>query len=295
MNELRVTKTPGGLMVDSRDVAVIEQRIKEQKIELGELVSLVKKKREECLEKLFSNIPDECMNSICATAEQFDKPMLGGVYFIKNEYNDMIKIGYANNIKERFDQLKGSFSHLGMEPRLRLIGIVLTFKKYMGPMESYFHKAFSDHRVIGEWFKVSVEDVQSEIFPITDQFGIVNDVFIDYTDYEYMYFKKIPRSYVVSDKEIKAISKINAFTNNFSPFDILGRKDNEPSTVLGVVEENKVGFHDLHYCCSDTDVTCERIGIKHLETDQTFNFQELKRHKFNNADWDSITKSINAG
>jgi len=279
-----VNACPDKGLIDS----IMAEISRDQEEEIGETVSSQKKRREESLRELFSKIPGSCLDSICATAEVFNSNMLGGVYFIKNEYNNMIKIGRTNNIKERFAELKGSFLHVGMEPKLQLISIVLTFPKYMGQMESYFHQRFKGKRRIGEWFDITKEDIFNEILPCTDQFEFINDVLIDYTEYEYQYFKKVTKDYTMNDFEIKEMLGIK---ENHSPLDFLGRKYNKLSETLKSIEKNQVGFYNLYF--SPEDEGCRKAGIKHTESDAAFDFKGLKRHKFSNTDWASVINSIN--
>ena len=268
---------------------VMQEILQEQKERFDEFACSQKKIWEQHLEDIFSKIPDSSLNNICATAEVFDSSLLGGVYFIRNEYSGAIKIGYASDIKERFGQLKASFLHVGMEPKLKLVCIILTYPKFMAKLEGQFHRMFKDCRKIGEWFEITIEDVCNEIFSCSDQWDVINDVVVDYTDYECEFFKNVPRSYVISDSEIKKMLSIP--TERWLLFDIFDKPHNKLFLTARVIENNRVGFYDLYY--SPKDEGNRKVGIRYPESDIAFDFQGLKRHKFNTTDWANIIKSIN--
>ena len=273
-----------------REIIEIQEDSRQRVIsETNDILRSIRNRQEKYLEMIFSGISDSFLKTICATAEQIDKELTGGVYFIKNEYNGMIKIGCTDDIGERFSQIKSGFTHLGMEPKLELIGMVLVFPKYKRQVENDFHQMFKCKREIGEWFNITKEEVYDQILSETDKFEFINDVLIDYTDYERDFFKNITRDYKVTEHEIR--EKVGIKNEVFSLESVFTKK-NELLNVLVKIEEAKIGFHDAEYFSSSKG---RIIGIKHIGSNVTLDFQGLKISKFNSTNWKGIVKSLQIG
>lgn len=77
----------------------------------------------------------------------------GYVYFIKNNQNNLIKIGSTTNPKTRLSHLRIA------NPDIQFLYIIETedYKK----VEKYYHTIFNDKRIKGEWFKISLEDIKA--------------------------------------------------------------------------------------------------------------------------------------
>lgn len=96
------------------------------------------------------------------------------VYFIKNKYTGLIKIGRTKDINQRISQLNSIFiSHFGVNDALELIGIICTFNGNEHKLETLIHKNYKNVRQYGEWFKLSKETVINDYL-----FGdvIINDI-----------------------------------------------------------------------------------------------------------------------
>lgn len=102
------------------------------------------------------------------------------VYFIRNEYNGLLKIGKTNDLKKRISQLQGCFTLLGMEcDKLVLEAIsYCPFGINASKVETYYHHLFSKNRRIGEWFDVDYDTLFSSL--IIDD--IVNGVLVTVED-----------------------------------------------------------------------------------------------------------------
>lgn len=87
--------------------------------------------------------------------------MTRGIYLIKNNDNNLIKIGKANNVEKRFKQIQPSFRFCGQKPNLTILKIIET--EYKDQMERYLHNKFSEYKVLNEWFNVDVDDIAHEI------------------------------------------------------------------------------------------------------------------------------------
>lgn len=80
----------------------------------------------------------------------------GGVYFIKNSYNNQVKIGCSNDVSKRFEVLKSEMYHLGFDFTLTFLGAIYDEKYYM--IENHLHNKYKDKRKIGEWFEISEQE-----------------------------------------------------------------------------------------------------------------------------------------
>lgn len=82
----------------------------------------------------------------------------GCVYFFKHIGLDPIKIGYSSNESPigRFDQFK-TYAPFGAE----LLGFIIT--PYAKDLETKMHKKYKTKRLKGEWFDLSIKDVENEI------------------------------------------------------------------------------------------------------------------------------------
>lgn len=87
------------------------------------------------------------------------------VYFLKNLDTNLIKIGKTRNIKQRMTEIRNASLQAGYEPsRYQLIGVIyVPFRDNHSfnytELERELHEKFKDKRVLGEWFKLSTEEV----------------------------------------------------------------------------------------------------------------------------------------
>ena len=80
-------------------------------------------------------------------------PKPGYVYFLQGE-NGLIKIGYSQDYKERYKALKK------MSPvDIKLLFVVKTDD--MVGLERNLHNRFQEKRVKGEWFQLSMQEIQN--------------------------------------------------------------------------------------------------------------------------------------
>lgn len=70
------------------------------------------------------------------------------VYFIQMEVSRHIKIGIALDVRARLDGLR-----TGNPERLTILATVLTSAERAKRLERTLHKALSQHRLAGEWFR----------------------------------------------------------------------------------------------------------------------------------------------
>lgn len=85
-----------------------------------------------------------------------------GVYFLRNNKNNMVKIGMSKNINERLKTLYATAKHVGeVKPDLELINCVLCDR--YSQLESDMHKLFKEYRVVGEWFDITEDGIMDAI------------------------------------------------------------------------------------------------------------------------------------
>ena len=88
-----------------------------------------------------------------------------GVYFIKNKYTGLVKIGCTSNIKQRYATLDGLFrNQFGAPDALQIVDFLLIAPRFISKVEKIAHAAFSAKRKYGEWFDISVDDIDSLAF-----------------------------------------------------------------------------------------------------------------------------------
>lgn len=75
-----------------------------------------------------------------------------GVYFLRSEANGLTKIGHSVEIERRVSSLRTSSS-----VRLSVVGRMFT-KRYV-EAERFCHSALRHRRVHGEWFQLTMDDV----------------------------------------------------------------------------------------------------------------------------------------
>jgi hypothetical protein len=98
----------------------------------------------------------------------------GSVYFIKHKGLSAVKVGYSENQnpRERIEASK-TYSPYGVE----VLGIII--KENARRIEQKIHKKYSNKRLNGEWFDITLEDVNNEImiYQEVDIFSKVNEYF----------------------------------------------------------------------------------------------------------------------
>lgn len=83
------------------------------------------------------------------------------VYFIRNKYNNLLKIGKTNNLARRINEIKNCFNFLGLDEN-ELEVEAISYCPYglsNSKVETYYHNIFKDKRIKGEWFNVSFDDL----------------------------------------------------------------------------------------------------------------------------------------
>ena len=88
------------------------------------------------------------------------------VYFIRNKYNGLLKIGKTNNLQRRINEIESCFNFLGLDTN-ELAVEAISYCPYgmnNGKVETYYHNLFKEKRKIGEWFDVSYDELLNSLF-----------------------------------------------------------------------------------------------------------------------------------
>lgn len=85
------------------------------------------------------------------------------VYFIRNKYTKLVKIGSTKNIKERYASLRGIFrNHFGVDDALEVVGIICADGDKVSVVERFFHDEYRTQRRFGEWFDIDVTQLEED-------------------------------------------------------------------------------------------------------------------------------------
>ena len=88
------------------------------------------------------------------------------VYFIRNKYNGLLKIGKTNDLQRRINEIESCFNFLGLDTN-ELAVEAISYCPYgmnNGKVETYYHNLFKEKRKIGEWFDVSYDELLNSLF-----------------------------------------------------------------------------------------------------------------------------------
>ena len=88
------------------------------------------------------------------------------VYFIRNKYNGLLKIGKTNSLQRRINEIENCFNFLGLDTN-ELVVEAISYCPYgmnNGKVETYYHNLFKEKRKIGEWFDVSYDELLNSLF-----------------------------------------------------------------------------------------------------------------------------------
>ena len=102
------------------------------------------------------------------------------VYFIRNKYNGLLKIGKTNDLQRRINEIESCFNFLGLDTN-ELAVEAISYCPYgmnNGKVETYYHNLFKEKRKIGEWFDVSYDELLNSLFVNY----IINEVLVTVED-----------------------------------------------------------------------------------------------------------------
>ena len=87
----------------------------------------------------------------------FENLEIKGVYLIRNEDNNKLKIGITNNLPRRLKEIRKSFQFCGTIPKLK-IECYIEYKHNL-ELEQFLHKEFKEINYQNEWFVIDDIDI----------------------------------------------------------------------------------------------------------------------------------------
>lgn len=95
------------------------------------------------------NIED---NNYKIHSEDLENIELKGVYLIRNLDNKMLKIGVANNLKSRINEIRSNFKFCGIIPNIKIECFIEINNNYK--LESHLHSKLKEFNHQNEWFNI---------------------------------------------------------------------------------------------------------------------------------------------
>jgi len=125
-----------------------------------------------------SRIGNSRLNMFYKTYKTLSTNSFPCVYFIRNKYNNLVKIGSTKNPFKRFKELKSMcLNHFGMDNVLEIEGIIYIPSEKHSLYENILHKQYKEYNKHGEWFDLSKETIKNEMFPSNQT---INGICVDY-------------------------------------------------------------------------------------------------------------------
>lgn len=92
------------------------------------------------------------------------------VYFIRNEYTGLLKIGKTNNLKRRIHEINRAFNFLGFDIQKLTVEAIsyCPFGVSNSKIETYYHNKCKEYRVNGEWFDISPDFLYENLIMCAD-------------------------------------------------------------------------------------------------------------------------------
>lgn len=168
----------------------------------------------------FSSLSDVELNYfyMLYQIEKYKSTDIPCVYFIKNEYTGLIKIGKTKHVIARFKQLLSMFkNHFGVNNGLKIIGIIPIFDGSEYKIETYLHKKYNDYRTFGEWFDIDFDLIIKECFDSYHNCGGIIIGNIGLTNYGLRTMSK--ERFIPNINDIQKYFVLDVFKNSGSIYD----------------------------------------------------------------------------
>lgn len=122
------------------------------------------------------------------------------VYFIRNEYTGLLKIGKTNNLKRRIKEIENAFNFLGFDTQKLTLEAIsyCPFGLNNSIVETYYHNKCQNYRANGEWFNISSDFLYDNLILCADY--IVEGIPVIVED-RYDYEKKFRRSKLIESDD----------------------------------------------------------------------------------------------
>lgn len=105
----------------------------------------------------------------------------GGVYFLRDDKRDLLKIGCSKNIPLRIKQLNMQAKTFALDGDLCLIGYHPTIPSRIKWLEEWYHKLFKEYEYKYEWYQISNRDFIDRIESAAEERLLrISHLFFDY-------------------------------------------------------------------------------------------------------------------
>lgn len=114
-----------------------------------------------CLDYLKSTYSNKQINQIYQNYLLKENDNFNCVYFIRNKYTNLVKIGSTTDIIRRFNELNSLYkNYLGVDDSLKIEFLLyIPYNIKPSVYEKQIHKELKKHRKFGEWFDIGYDDI----------------------------------------------------------------------------------------------------------------------------------------
>lgn len=243
---------------------------------------------EKHLRKLFANSDSRVLAELYETSRCLGlKDLTGGIYFLRNTKNGLIKIGSAKNIFKRIEEIEAAFRFVGYDDRVALEAVHMCFTPHIRLAERYFHKEFEEYRVVGEWFNVKQEDIR-EYLLYGRRIQCIGGVLVSLDDTEATLYTPIEKNFKINPAEVEYEYFGSAPSDNFLDRLFSHKISNKLYRLIRAIEESDVGIKCVYYdfanhalresriVCKSQNEFVDMGGLKELRFDPCWFEKRLK-------------------
>lgn len=118
----------------------------------------------------FNYIVDYCFRCMVMDGKISGFSNTSVVYFIRNEYTGLLKIGKTNNLKRRIKEIENAFNFLGFDTQKLTLEAIsyCPFGLNSSKVETYYHNKCKNYRINGEWFDISTDFLYDNLILCAD-------------------------------------------------------------------------------------------------------------------------------
>ncbi len=118
----------------------------------------------------FNYIVDYCFRCMVMDGKISGFSNTSVVYFIRNEYTGLLKIGKTNNLKRRIKEIENAFNFLGFDTQKLTLEAIsyCPFGLNNSKVETYYHNKCKNYRINGEWFDISTDFLYDNLILCAD-------------------------------------------------------------------------------------------------------------------------------
>ena len=153
---------------------------------MNELKSIEQMTVEEALEIFESFCKTRMYIETAETYYEVHLAKTATIYFLKDVAKNLIKIGHTKGkLKNRISTIKGSMHSVGNFHKLKLVKSVTIAPEFAAEAEKELHEHFAKKRKYGEWFKITIKDINDFYYEHYSYGNEGNFNFIEYSNCEF--------------------------------------------------------------------------------------------------------------